>query len=78
MAITFSDLYTESGLKSLDEFLSRKSYVLVYVVVLVKPGDSFPNVCKWYDAVSSQLATRFALSLYLSLSLSLSLSLLFI
>ncbi|KAL4611165.1 elongation factor 1-beta [Castanea sativa] len=69
MAITFSDLHTESGLKSLDEFLSGKSYVSgdnltkddikVYAAVLVKPGDSFPNVCKWYDAVSSQLAASF-------------------
>ncbi|KAL0006634.1 hypothetical protein SO802_008136 [Lithocarpus litseifolius] len=28
----------------------------------MKPGDSFPNVCKWYDAVSSQLAARFGWS----------------
>ncbi|KAF2291784.1 hypothetical protein GH714_035589 [Hevea brasiliensis] len=27
MAVTFSDLHTESGLKSLDEFLARKSYI---------------------------------------------------
>ncbi|KAL0006635.1 hypothetical protein SO802_008137 [Lithocarpus litseifolius] len=69
MTVTFSDLHTESGLKSLDEFLSGKSYVSgddltkddikVYAAVLVKPGDSLPNVCKWYDAVSSQLAASF-------------------
>ena len=77
MAITFSDLHTESGLKSLDEFLSGKSYVSgdkltkddikVYAAVLVNPGKSFSNVCKWYDAVSSQLAARFAL-FFLSLN----------
>ena len=70
MAITLSDLHTESGLKSLDKFLSGKSYdsgdnlakddIKVYDAVLVKHGDSFPNVCKWYDAVSSQLAVRLA------------------
>ena len=87
MAITFSDLHTESGLKSLDEFLSGKSYVSgdkltkddikVYAAVLVNPGNSFPNVCKWYDAVSSQLAARFAL-FSLSLPLFLLIYLVFI
>ncbi|KAG2670933.1 hypothetical protein I3760_14G109600 [Carya illinoinensis] len=69
MAITFSDLHTESGLKSLDEFLSGKSYISgdgltrddikVYAAVLEKPGNSFPNASKWYDAVSAQLAASF-------------------
>ncbi|KAF5471046.1 hypothetical protein F2P56_011521 [Juglans regia] len=69
MAITFSDLHTESGLKSLDEFLSGKSYISgdgltrddikVYAAVLEKPGDSFPNASQWYDAVSAQLAASF-------------------
>ncbi|KAL0006621.1 hypothetical protein SO802_008123 [Lithocarpus litseifolius] len=45
---------SESGLKSLDEFLTK-----VYAAVLVKPGYSLLNVCKWYDAVSSQLAASF-------------------
>ncbi|ONI05390.1 hypothetical protein PRUPE_5G005100 [Prunus persica] len=68
MAITFSDLYTEAGLKSLDDFLAGKSYISgdqltlddikVYAAVLGKP-DSFANVSKWYDCVSSQLAANF-------------------
>ncbi|KAJ8749922.1 hypothetical protein K2173_013837 [Erythroxylum novogranatense] len=69
MAITFSDLHTEAGLKSLDEFLAGKSYisgdqitkddVKVYAAVLGKPGTSFPNASKWYESVSSHLATSF-------------------
>ncbi|KAI4308251.1 hypothetical protein L6164_031345 [Bauhinia variegata] len=69
MAVTFSDLHTESGLKSLDHFLSGKTYISgnqltkddikVYAFVLEKPGDSFPNASKWYHAVSSQLAASF-------------------
>ncbi|KAJ4724524.1 Elongation factor 1-beta 1 [Melia azedarach] len=69
MAITFSDLHTESGLKALDQHLSGKSYVSgnqitkddikVYAAVLEKPGDSFPNASNWYAAVSSQLAPSF-------------------
>ncbi|KAJ9172323.1 hypothetical protein P3X46_015572 [Hevea brasiliensis] len=69
MAVTFSDLHTESGLKSLDEFLARKSYISgdklskddikVYAAVLGKPGDAFPNASKWYDGVSSHLAASF-------------------
>lgn len=69
MAITFSDLHTDSGLKSLDEFLSGKTYISgdqltkddikVYAVVLEKPGGSFPNAAKWYDVVSSHLAASF-------------------
>ncbi|XP_021277737.1 elongation factor 1-beta 2 [Herrania umbratica] len=69
MAITFSDLHTESGLKSLDDFLSGKSYISgdkltkddikVYAAVLKNPGDSFPNVSQWYNCVSSHLAASF-------------------
>ncbi|NP_001238069.1 Elongation factor 1-beta 2-like [Glycine max] len=69
MAVTFSNLHTESGLKSLDDFLSGKVYVSgdqftkddikVYGAVLEKPGDSFPNAAKWYEVVSSQLAASF-------------------
>ncbi|KAJ1432108.1 Translation elongation factor EF1B, beta/delta chain, conserved site [Sesbania bispinosa] len=69
MAITFSDLHTESGLKSLDEFLSGKTYISgdqltkddikVYAAVLEKPGGTFPNAAKWYDVVSSHLAASF-------------------
>ncbi|XP_030522649.1 elongation factor 1-beta 1-like [Rhodamnia argentea] len=69
MAVTFSDLHTESGLKSLDDFLSCKTYisgdqltrddVKVYAAVVEKPGDSFPNACKWYECVSSHLAASF-------------------
>ncbi|KAK9273169.1 hypothetical protein L1049_017976 [Liquidambar formosana] len=69
MAITFSDLHTESGLKSLDEFLSGKSYISgdhltkddikVYAAVVGEPGEAFPNASKWYNCVSSQLAPCF-------------------
>ncbi|KAF8009445.1 hypothetical protein BT93_J0435 [Corymbia citriodora subsp. variegata] len=69
MAITFADLHTESGLKSLDEFLSGKTYISgdqltkddikVYAAVLAKPGGSFPSASKWYECVSSHLAASF-------------------
>ncbi|KAH1263540.1 Elongation factor 1-beta 1 [Glycine max] len=69
MAVTFSDLHTEEGIKSLDQFLSGKTYISgdqltkddikVYAAVVEKPGDTFPNAAKWYDAVSSQLAPSF-------------------
>ncbi|KAG8471556.1 hypothetical protein CXB51_036904 [Gossypium anomalum] len=69
MAITFSDLHTESGLKSLNDFLTGKSYISgdkltkddikVYAAVLKNPGDSFPNVSQWYNCVSSHLAASF-------------------
>nr|AFK40052.1 unknown [Lotus japonicus] len=69
MAVTFSNLHTDSGLESLDGHLSGKTYVSgdqftkddikVFGFVLEKPGDNFPNAAKWYDAVSSHLATSF-------------------
>ncbi|KAL4364521.1 hypothetical protein S245_022787 [Arachis hypogaea] len=69
MAVTFSDLHTESGLKTLEEFLSGKTYVSgdqltkddikVYGFVSEKPGSSFPSAAKWYDIVSSHLAASF-------------------
>ncbi|KAG6789198.1 hypothetical protein POTOM_005288 [Populus tomentosa] len=69
MAVTFSDIHTESGLKSLDQYLAGKSYISgdqiskddikVYGAVLENPGDAFTNVSKWYDSVSSQLASSF-------------------
>ncbi|BAT80904.1 Elongation factor 1-beta 1 [Vigna angularis] len=69
MAVTFSDLHTEEGIKTLDQFLSGKTYISgdlftkddikVYAAVVEKPGDSFPNAAKWYDAVSSHLASSF-------------------
>ncbi|KNA13747.1 hypothetical protein SOVF_114060 [Spinacia oleracea] len=65
----FKDLHTETGLKSLDDHLSGKSYVSgdeltkddikVYAAVLEKPTDSFSNACKWYESVSQQLAASF-------------------
>ncbi|ESW13533.1 hypothetical protein PHAVU_008G204800 [Phaseolus vulgaris] len=69
MAVTFSDLHTEEGIKSLDQFLSGKTYISgdlftkddikVYAAVVEKPGDSFPNASKWYDVVSSHVASSF-------------------
>ncbi|VVB17124.1 unnamed protein product [Arabis nemorensis] len=69
MAVTFSDLHTEEGVKSVEEHLAGKTYisgdqlsvddVKVYAAVLEKPGDSFPNASKWYESVASQLAKSF-------------------
>ncbi|XP_058107306.1 elongation factor 1-beta 2 [Magnolia sinica] len=69
MAISFSDLHTEAGLKSLDAFLSGKKYISgdkltrddikVFAAVLGKPGAGFPNVDSWYECVSSLLAASF-------------------
>ncbi|CAL9230038.1 unnamed protein product [Arabidopsis halleri] len=69
MAVTFSDLHTEQGLKTLEEHLAGKTYisgdqlslddVKVYAAVLEKPGDGFPNASKWYDSVASHLAKSF-------------------
>ncbi|KAK2988046.1 hypothetical protein RJ640_011657 [Escallonia rubra] len=70
MAVTFANLHTELGLKSLNEFLSGKTYISgdqltkddikVYAAVLEKPSvDLFPNAGQWFDCVSSKLASRF-------------------
>ncbi|XP_006286556.2 elongation factor 1-beta 1 [Capsella rubella] len=69
MAVTFSDLHTEQGLKTLEEHLAGNSYisgdqlslddVKVYAAVLEKPGDGFPNASKWYDSIASHLAKCF-------------------
>ncbi|CAI9778284.1 unnamed protein product [Fraxinus pennsylvanica] len=69
MAVTFSDLNTESGLKALNEFLSDKSYISgdqltkddikVYAAVLEKPSDLYTNASQWYERVSLKLAASF-------------------
>ncbi|KAL3828668.1 hypothetical protein ACJIZ3_017470 [Penstemon smallii] len=70
MAVTFSDLHTESGLKALNEYLSGKSYISgeqlttddikVYAAVLENPSaDLYPNASQWYDTVSTKLAPSF-------------------
>ncbi|KMT14667.1 hypothetical protein BVRB_4g074350 [Beta vulgaris subsp. vulgaris] len=69
MAVIFKDLHTETGLKSLDDHLSGKSYISgdeltkddikVYSAVSERPGDSFSNASKWYESVSQQLAASF-------------------
>ncbi|CDP09698.1 unnamed protein product [Coffea canephora] len=70
MAVTFSDLHTEAGLKALDEFLAGKTYVSgdqltkddvkVYAAVLKQPSaDLYPNASQWYQSVSSKLAPSF-------------------
>ncbi|KAK4487249.1 hypothetical protein RD792_006148 [Penstemon davidsonii] len=70
MAVTFSDLHTESGLKALDELLSGKSYISgeklttddikVYAAVLENPSaDLYPNASQWYETVSAKLAPSF-------------------
>ncbi|KAL8129398.1 hypothetical protein V2J09_018553 [Rumex salicifolius] len=64
MAVTFSDLHTEAGIKSLEEFLAgnnafTKDDVKVYAAILKNPGSSFPNASKWYECVSAHLAASF-------------------
>ncbi|XP_076956486.1 elongation factor 1-beta 2-like [Bidens hawaiensis] len=70
MAVTFTDLHTEAGLKSLEAFLSGKTYisgdqitkddVKVYAAVLGKPsGELYPSASKWYDCVEAKLAVSF-------------------
>ncbi|KAJ6819176.1 elongation factor 1-beta-like [Iris pallida] len=69
MAITFSDLHTEAGLKTLEEYLSGKSYisgdeiskddVKVFGSVPYRPGNGCPNASRWYNSVSKALASRF-------------------
>ncbi|KAK9033909.1 hypothetical protein V6N11_050090 [Hibiscus sabdariffa] len=51
------------------DFLYDKSYISgnklskddikVYAAILKNPGDTFPNISKWYNSVSSQLVTSF-------------------
>ncbi|WOL11978.1 elongation factor 1-beta isoform X2 [Canna indica] len=68
MAISFSDLHTEAGLKSLEDFLSGKTYIAGDQIskddvkvfgAVAKPGNGFPNASRWYDSVSGILAARF-------------------
>ncbi|KAG6491832.1 hypothetical protein ZIOFF_046770 [Zingiber officinale] len=68
MAISFTDLHTETGLKTLEEFLSGKNYVsgdqiskddVKVFSAVAKPGEGFPNVSRWYASVSGVLAPRF-------------------
>jgi len=65
----FSNLHTESGLKTLEEHLSGKTFISgdqiskddvnVFGAVPQKPGEGFPNAAKWYDSVYLVLAARF-------------------
>ncbi|XP_073313549.1 elongation factor 1-beta 2-like [Primulina huaijiensis] len=70
MAVTFSDLRTEAGLKALDGFISGKSYICcdkftkddvkVYAAISEKPsGDLYPNASQWYETISAKLAPSF-------------------
>ncbi|CAN8244126.1 unnamed protein product [Cochlearia groenlandica] len=69
MAVTFSDLHTEEGVKSVEEHLAGKTYisgeqlsiddVKVYAAVSEKPSDAFPNASRWFDCVASHLAKSF-------------------
>ncbi|CAN4119069.1 unnamed protein product [Withania somnifera] len=70
MAVTFSNLHTESGLKSVNDHLSGKTYISgdqltkddikVYGAILEQPNsDLYPNASKWYQTVSSKLASSF-------------------
>jgi elongation factor 1-beta len=67
--LSFSDLHTESGFKTLEKHLSGKTFisgdqiskddVKVFGAVPQKPGEGFPNAAKWYDSVYLVLAARF-------------------
>lgn len=67
--VTFTDLYTEAGVKSLDEYLAGKTYISgdqltkddikVYAAVPVKPDASLSNATAWYETVSSALSKSF-------------------
>ncbi|GJV99520.1 elongation factor 1-beta-like protein [Tanacetum coccineum] len=70
MAVTFSDLHSETGLKSLESYLTGKTYisgneitkddVKVYAAVLDKPNsDLYPCASKWFLSVAAKLATSF-------------------
>ncbi|XP_015058632.1 elongation factor 1-beta 2 [Solanum pennellii] len=70
MAVTFSNLHTEAGLKSVNDHLSGKTYISgdqltkddikVYGAILEQPSsDLYPNASKWYQAVSAKLASSF-------------------
>ncbi|KAJ0243872.1 Elongation factor 1-beta 2 [Hirschfeldia incana] len=69
MAVTFSDLHTEQGLKSVEDHLAGKTCisgdqlsvddVKVYAAVVEKPSGAFPNASKWYDCVASHLSKSF-------------------
>ncbi|GJV76336.1 elongation factor 1-beta-like protein [Tanacetum coccineum] len=70
MAVTFSDLHSEAGLKSLESYLTGKTYisgneitkddVKVYAAVLDKPNsDLYPCASKWFLSVAAKLATSF-------------------
>ncbi|XP_074567194.1 elongation factor 1-beta 2-like [Curcuma longa] len=68
MAISFTDLHTETGLRTLEEFLSGKTYIsgdqiskddVKVFAAVTKPGDGFPNVSRWYASVSGVLSPRF-------------------
>jgi elongation factor 1-beta len=66
--VTFSDLHTEAGLQTLEEYLSDKTFISgdeisrddikVYAAVN-NPDAALTNTTKWYQAVSSALAQRF-------------------
>ena len=69
MAASFSDLHTDEGLQSLEQFLAGKTYISgdaiskddikVFAAVPSKPGANFPNAARWYDTVASAVASRF-------------------
>ncbi|KAM3395146.1 hypothetical protein P3S68_004151 [Capsicum galapagoense] len=70
MVVAFSNLHTESSLKSVNDHLSGKTYVSgdqltkddnkVYREILEKPSsDIYPNASKSYQAISAKLVSSF-------------------
>ncbi|KAF3618208.1 Elongation factor 1-beta 1 [Capsicum annuum] len=70
MVVAFSNLHTKSGVKSVNDHLSRKTYVSgdqltkddikVYGEILELPSsDIYPNASKWYQAITAKLASSF-------------------
>ncbi|KAF6151890.1 hypothetical protein GIB67_010464 [Kingdonia uniflora] len=66
MALTFTDLHTETGLKSLEEHLSdftgdqiTKDDIKLFAAVSENHGEGFPNVSRWYSTVSELISSSF-------------------
>uniref|UniRef100_A0A0C9RPY0 TSA: Wollemia nobilis Ref_Wollemi_Transcript_28222_1172 transcribed RNA sequence n=1 Tax=Wollemia nobilis TaxID=56998 RepID=A0A0C9RPY0_9CONI len=70
MALTFSNLHTEAGLKYLDEYLLSRSYITgyqpskdditVFCAVGKAPGSESVNASRWYQHIAALLAPSFS------------------
>jgi elongation factor 1-beta len=70
MAVSFSNLSTESGAEQLDQFLLTRSYISgyqastddirVYSALGQAPGSHYINASRWYNHISALLAPSFS------------------